>query len=66
MWEEVRNNMDSAGIQLLLQAVSTVGFPIVVCGYVLMKLNKTIENNTAIMIRVAEKLDIPSPQEGVK
>lgn len=40
----------------LLTAISTVGFPIVVAMYTLIKLEKTIHANTIIMTKVYERL----------
>jgi hypothetical protein len=48
----------------VLQAINSVGFPIVISIYTLFKLNKTIENNTKVMIQVATKLDIPVDEGG--
>jgi hypothetical protein len=42
----------------ILQAITTVGFPIVVSGFMLLKMNKTIENNTKVMTIIATKLGI--------
>lgn len=42
----------------IVQVVSQVGFPITVAGYSLIVLNKTIQENTKIMTRIAAKLDI--------
>lgn len=33
-------------IEILTDLINNVGFPIVVCGYVMIKLNKTVEKNT--------------------
>ena len=33
-------------INILTDLINNVGFPIVVCGYVMVKLNKTVEKNT--------------------
>ena len=33
-------------ISMLTDLINNVGFPIVVCGYVMVKLNKTVEKNT--------------------
>lgn len=56
----------------ILEAISTVGFPIVMCGYLLWqqremdknnretlaKLSKTIRNNTKVMTVIATKVGI--------
>lgn len=42
----------------ILQAISQVGFPIAVATYSLVVLNKTVAENTKVMIKVSEKLDI--------
>jgi len=44
----------------LAQLISQVGFPIAVATYTLVKLNKTIEQNTAVMIKIASKLEVDS------
>ena len=33
-------------VNILTDLINNVGFPIVVCGYVMIKLNKTVEKNT--------------------
>lgn len=42
----------------ILQAISQVGFPIAVATYSLVVLNKTVRENTEVMIRISEKLDL--------
>ena len=42
----------------LVQLISQVGFPIAVATYVLVKLENTIRENTKIMIKIYEKLDL--------
>lgn len=51
---------------VISQLIGSLGFPIVVCGYVLVRLNKTVEENTkstnqmvALMRQVLEHLQIP-------
>ena len=41
----------------LIQVVSQVGFPIAVATYCLVILNKTIEQNSAIVTKLSEKID---------
>lgn len=41
----------------VLTAISQVGFPIAVATYSLVILNKTVQKNTEIMIKIAAKLD---------
>lgn len=43
-------------VQELVQAISTVGFPIVVAMYSLIRLEKTVHANTIIMTKLYEKL----------
>lgn len=50
---------------VISQLIGSLGFPIVVCGYVLVRLNKTVEENTnstnqmvALMQQVLERLQI--------
>lgn len=33
-------------VNIITDLINNVGFPIVVCGYVMIKLNKTVEKNT--------------------
>lgn len=40
----------------LLQAISQVGFPIAVASYSLIVLNKTIQENTKVLVRLEEKI----------
>lgn len=47
--------MDIPGV---IQVISQVGFPIAVATYSLVVLNNTVQENTAIMIKLATKLDI--------
>lgn len=54
--------MDQGLFNLGLQAVSTVGFPICVAVYALVKLNKTMERMTSVMTVIATKLDIDMPE----
>lgn len=42
----------------LLQAVSTVGFPIAVASYSLVVLNNTVKKNTAVMEKIAIKIGV--------
>ena len=35
-------------VTVLTQLIGSLGFPIVCCGYVLVKMNKTIEENTKV------------------
>lgn len=41
----------------IVQAISTLGFPIVVAMYSLIRLEKTVKENTLIMTKIYEKLD---------
>ncbi len=41
----------------IVQAISTIGFPIVVAMYSLMRLEKTVKDNTAIITKLYERLD---------
>ena len=41
----------------LVQAISTVGFPIVVAMYSLLRLEKAMKANTEIMTKIYERLD---------
>jgi hypothetical protein len=42
----------------VIQIISQVGFPIAVATYSLVVLNKTVQQNTEIMTKIATKLDI--------
>ena len=42
----------------VVNVISQVGFPIAVAIYSLVVLNKTIQQNTEIMIKIATKLDL--------
>lgn len=51
-------------ITYLTQLIGSLGFPIVCCGYMMISMNKTIQNNTkvtselsAIVQRLVDKLD---------
>lgn len=41
----------------IINVVSQVGFPIAVASYSLIVLNKTVSENTKVMIRLSEKMD---------
>lgn len=41
----------------VIQAISTVGFPIVVAMYSLIRLEKTVHNNTVILTKLYERLE---------
>lgn len=41
----------------IVQAISTVGFPIVVAMYSLIRLEKAMKANTEIMTKIYERLD---------
>lgn len=41
---------------VIMTAISTVGFPIVVAMYTLTTLNKTMQENTKVLTQVLEKL----------
>ena len=41
----------------VIQAISSVGFPIVVAMYSLIRLEKTVHDNTMIMTKLYERLD---------
>lgn len=41
----------------IIQAISSVGFPIVVAMYSLIRLEKTVQDNTMIMTKLYERLD---------
>lgn len=41
----------------IIQAISSVGFPIVVAMYSLIRLEKTVHDNTMIMTKLYERLD---------
>ena len=43
-------------MEQLVTAISTVGFPIVVAMYTLIKLEKTIHQNTIVMTKIYERL----------
>lgn len=47
----------------VLNAISTVGFPIAVATYSLVVLNKTVQENTKVMIQISEKLDLKESQK---
>lgn len=49
------------GVQDYIQVISTVGFPIVVAMYSLIRLEKAVKENTAIITKLYERLD----KEGV-
>lgn len=40
----------------ILQAISQVGFPIAVASYSLVVLNRTIQENTKVLVRLEEKI----------
>lgn len=42
----------------LVQLISQVGFPIAVATFALIKLDKTMNANTRVMIKIAERLDV--------
>jgi len=42
----------------LVAVISQVGFPIAVATYALVTLNKTVKENTTVMIKIAAKLNI--------
>ena len=42
----------------LVSVISQVGFPIAVATFALVKLDNTIRENTKIMIKIYEKLDL--------
>jgi hypothetical protein len=44
--------------QEIINFISQVGFPIAVATYSLVKLEKTIQENTKVMIQIAERLEI--------
>jgi YvrJ protein family len=44
-------------MQEMLQAISTVGFPIVVAGYMLIKFDNTIKEHTKVLQAVVERLE---------
>ncbi len=41
----------------IVQAISSVGFPIVVAMYSLFRLEKTVHDNTMILTKLYERLD---------
>lgn len=41
----------------VIQAISTVGFPIVVAMYSLIRLEKTVRDNTVILTKLYERLE---------
>lgn len=41
----------------VIQAISTVGFPIVVAMYSLIRLEKTVHDNTVILTKLYERLE---------
>lgn len=43
--------------------ISQVGFPIAVASYSLVVLNKTIKENTRIMIKIGSKLDVDTADQ---
>ena len=47
----------------LIQAISQTGFAMAVATYSLVVLNKTVQKNTEVMIKIATKLDIANSQE---
>jgi len=47
----------------IINAISQVGFPIAVAAYSLVVLNKTVQENTKVMQRIANKLDIVLDEE---
>ena len=41
----------------IVNVISTVGFPIAVASYVLLVLNKTMQENTLVLTKLIEKID---------
>lgn len=50
----------------IVSVISQVGFPIAVACYSLIVLNKTVQQNTEIMIKIATKLDLEKECEEKK
>lgn len=42
----------------IINIISQVGFPIAVATYMMVVLNKTVQQNTRVMQKIANKLDI--------
>ncbi|MDD4439118.1 MAG: YvrJ family protein [Tissierellia bacterium] len=47
----------------IINVISQVGFPIAVATYSLVVLNKTVQENTKVMQRIANKLEIVLDEE---
>lgn len=50
--------------EALIQIIGQVGFPIAVATYTLVILNKTVQDNTKVMTKIAAKLDIEEKSGG--
>lgn len=55
--------MDTATIQVITQLVSTVGFPMVVAGYLLMRFEKIITANTTALQEISAKVGVKDAQQ---
>jgi hypothetical protein len=49
----------------LIQFVSQVGFPIVVAMYSLVRLEKTVQENTKVMLSISERLSLREEDKNV-
>jgi hypothetical protein len=58
--------LDTEGMKLVFELIGQWGFPIFVATYSLFKLNKTVEENTKVMIQIATLLNIKNEELGIK
>lgn len=45
-------------ISVITQLIGSLGFPIVCCGYMMIKMNKTLEENTKQTEKVGQLIDL--------
>lgn len=48
--------------EAIIKALADVGFPAIVCGYVLIRVNQTLERLTEAIVRIDERLEVISKQ----
>lgn len=48
----------------IINIISNVGFPIAIATYVIIVLNKTLEENNKILTKLVEKIEILEEKEG--
>lgn len=53
-------------INVIAQLIGSLGFPIVCCGYFMVKTNKAIENNTKITQQLYNFITAMFPQAEIK